>query len=144
MRANLRTSAPGSVFLATALLTVAGCSRLPASPSTHVPEGLWGGQHAGLTVSDSGAAVELDCAHGVIDGPIPLDEESRFDVGGTFVLEAGGPLPPDVTPDEQRADYTGSVNDSAMTLTVTLTRDGEVVGTFDLALNQTPRLLKCL
>lgn len=36
--------------------------------------GIWGGQHIGLTISDTGANLAYDCAHGTIDGQIHLDQ----------------------------------------------------------------------
>jgi len=57
-----------------------------------VPPGSWGGDHIGLEVSDTGARVEYDCAHGTIDGVLTLDAQGRFDARGAYVRERGGPV----------------------------------------------------
>jgi len=40
--------------------------------------GTWGGTHVSLTVGESSATIEYDCAHGLIDGPLLTDRRGRF------------------------------------------------------------------
>ena len=108
-----------------------------------VPTGMWGGEHIALDVSDSGARVEYDCAHGTINKPLTLDSNRSFDVRGSYVREHGGPVREGEEGDGQPARYTGSVQDQKMTITVTLIDTKETVGTFTLAHGKTPRLRKC-
>lgn len=99
--------------------------------------------HIGLEVSDSGARVTYDCAHGTIDQPMTLNSTSQFDVTGSFVRERGGPLRKGEAGGEP-VRYTGRIQDDTMTVTVTLTDSKENIGTFTLTYGATPRIRKCL
>ena len=57
-----------------------------------VPSGPWGGRGIALTVEDSGAKIEMDCAHGRITGRLVLDADGRFELPGTFTRERPGPV----------------------------------------------------
>ncbi len=106
--------------------------------------GVWGGEHIGMIVSDSSANLNYDCAHGTIDGPFITDDNSEFEVVGVHVLEHGGAIPIDETPDEHPALYTGKIDGKVMTLKVTLTDTGQEIGTFTLTLGAVPNVYKCL
>ena len=122
-----------------------GCALHPSEPQpTKVAAGEWGGDHVRLTVNESGAVIDFDCAHGKIDGALPLDLRGRFDVVGTFVLEHGGPQRPDETPDSRPARYSGTVAGKEMQLTLTLTEGDRASSSFQLSAGQQARLLKCL
>lgn len=108
-----------------------------------VREGIWGGNHIQLDVSDKGAAIEYDCAHGTIAEPIQLNSEGRFQAKGTYVPEHGGPVRNDETPVSHPANYAGSVNGKTLTLTVTLTDSSASIGTFTLTQGSEPQLVKC-
>ena len=94
----VRTLAAACAWMACAL-AAAGCassnSLTGPTDRTTLAAGSWGGQHVGLTVTAAATTIEFDCAHGRIEGAIPLDARGRFDVSGTFVLEHGGPARPD-------------------------------------------------
>jgi hypothetical protein len=143
----VRTLAAACAWMACAL-AAAGCassnSLTGPTDRTTLAAGSWGGQHVGLTVTAAATTIEFDCAHGRIEGAIPLDARGRFDVSGTFVLEHGGPARPDEVADTRRARYVGSTAGSVMDLTVTITEPTGDVGTFSLALGQTGHFVKCL
>ncbi len=129
-----------------------GCAKKPVSAgkgskvaeNSSVPTGTWGGNHIRVQVTDDGARIEYDCAHGTIDQPMKLDGNARFDVTGVHVRERGGPVRRGERPDSHPARYTGHVQDRTMTLTVTLTDTGQKIGTFTLAYEAEPRIFKCL
>src|SRR5262249_61808730 len=52
-----------------------------------VPTGVWGGQHIHAQITENGAELEFDCAHGSIPQAITLDSKGRFDVADKI---AGG------------------------------------------------------
>jgi len=114
-----------------------------AAKGERLAPGAWGGDHVRLEVSDAGAAVEFDCAHGAIDTPLVLDSEGGFDVKATFVVERGGPVRRDRPPPTRPARYKGRVVDDALTLTVTLTDTGEDAGTYTLTRGSEGRVFKC-
>jgi len=117
--------------------------RTPAPDSQRIRTGTWGGQHVRLEVTEDGARLEFDCAHGTIEQRIELDSNGRFEVQGTHTRERGGPARSGETPDRHPARYTGRVEGKVMTLVVTLTDTKETVGTFSLTFGERPELHRC-
>ena len=115
----------------------------PRAVATPRLQGRWGGDHIGLNVESDGAAVEFDCAAGSIDGPFLTDSSGRFTLLGSWWF-----TPPVVSddwqPEKHPARYSGVANAGTMTLTVVLLDDHRFLGSFTLALNQTPRIVRCL
>jgi len=123
---------------------------LAAIPSTdsmsaarQVPAGSWGGRHVHLVVTERGATIEFDCAHGVLAGPMTLSKSGAFEVAGTFVPERPGPRIEGEEPPARPATYTGRVQDEEMQITFRLDDTHEENDTFTLVLGQDPRLRKC-
>lgn len=108
-----------------------------------VPEGVWGGDNIRMQVTDQGADIEYDCAHGRISGPLRLDSRGRFRTTGTYVREHAGPIRMGETVDEQPASYVGNVDGKTMTLEATLTANSENIGTFTLIQGSEGRIRKC-
>jgi hypothetical protein len=113
------------------------------SKSTRVANGVWGGDHIRLQVSDDGATVEYDCAHGTLAQPLALNAQGQFSVTGTHTNEGHGPIRVGREPSGQAASYTGSLQGPTMTLTVTLTDKQQPLGTFTLTQGSEGRLWKC-
>ena len=107
-----------------------------------VTSGNWGGQNIQLTVTDSDAKVQFSCSHGTIDEAIVL-KDGKFSAKGTFTREGPGPLREDDPPVKEPAVYRGSVQDKTMTLTVTLDKTNEQVGSFELELDKPGRVRRC-
>lgn len=122
---------------------LAGAAGTACSEPDKILSGQWGGDHVSLSIGDSAAAVEFDCAHGSVNEAIVRDGEGRFDARGRYVREHGGPVRPDEPEDTQPARYTGAVEGRSMSLTVLL-EDGGSVGPFGLTMGDEGRLLKCL
>jgi hypothetical protein len=104
---------------------------------------LWGGEHIRLEVSERGAAVEYDCAHGTVDERVVLDSRGRFNVAGTHHEERGGP----VRAGESSAGYpvrlAGQVRGGMMKLTVTRAGTKKLIGAFTLVQGGEAELVKC-
>lgn len=81
-----------------------------------LPEGAWGEPGVRMWVDGTGVAIEADCAHGRIDGPVFLDPQGRFNGAGTWSFE-GGPTPVGGFP-EHPVLFTGEVEEDHLTLTV--------------------------
>jgi hypothetical protein len=107
------------------------------------PIGTWGGEHVNLTIGQASALIEYDCAHGSIDQPFAANAQGQFDVAGTHFPESGGPVR-DVPPAAHPARYTGTTDGKTMTLMVTLTDTGQVLGPFTLTLGLAGHIVKCL
>ena len=104
--------------------------------------GTWGGRSIAMEVSDEGAEIEFDCAHGRITEKIAPDADGKFEAKGVFAPERGGPERLGEN-NEQPALYRGSIQEKTMTLSIELTRNNEDLGTFTLTQGSTGRIHKC-
>jgi len=111
---------------------------------TAVPEGLWGGAGIRMQVTQQGAEIEYDCAHGTISERLRLDSDGRFRAAGTHLRDRPGPIRLGETRKGQPASYIGTVKGETMTLEVTLTAESENIGSFTLTKGREGRLRKCL
>ena len=106
-----------------------------------IPTGAWGGDHISIEVGEKSATIEYDCAHGVIEGPLTIDANGRFNLHGTHTPERGGPVHADEQQRSQPAKYAGSVSGNKMTLTLKL--EGADDETFTLEKGKEANLFKC-
>ena len=127
------------MFLVGLLLLMPVCAR--TQNMQRIPKGVWGGQHININVGEKSAEIEYDCASGVIDGPLVVDSEGRFNLRGKHRIERGGPVRSDEKPREIPASYTGSIKGNTMTLNLKLA-DSEVE-TFTLEKGKEGDLFKC-
>ena len=118
-------------------------SKAPVERNDKLANGVWGGQHIRLEVTDSGANIEYDCAQSTIDEPIILDGEGNFNVKGKFTPEHGGPIRRDEENNSYAVRYAGKAKDGNMTLTVTNPEKKETIGSFTLTRGSEGRLMKC-
>jgi hypothetical protein len=114
----------------------------PEGRTAMMQSGTWGGKGIVVQVTDAGATVEYDCAHGTIER-LELKGDGDFEARGTHTFESLGPTRAGAEPAARPARYTGRVGGDEMTLTVTLTDTSEEVGTFSLGRGRRTRLVKC-
>jgi hypothetical protein len=103
--------------------------------------GVWGGEHMGFEVTEGGARMDFDCAHGTVEGRIFVDRAGRFSVEGTYYQEHGGPVREEEEARGERVRLTGRVGGSLMRLTVT--RGNTQLGTYTLTRDGAARVFKC-
>lgn len=123
------------VLTLTALLA---CSTSPADPITEI-DGTWGGDNAGLIATDTVAHVHIGCTLGYTKGPIRPAADGTFEITGTYNVDA---FPVDrgiIHP----ARFAGRISGKTMTLSVTLTDDGRVLGPVSLVLGKEPVMGPC-
>ena len=115
------------------------------SKMTQAPDltGTWGGDHISMVVTQSGASIEYDCAHGAISEKIVPDRDGHFAAQGSFVREAPGPSRQGEDASGQPATYRGSLDGDTMQLTVVLSKSNETLGSFTLTHGKTGRIRKC-
>ena len=106
-----------------------------------IATGVWGGQHINIEVGEKSAAIEYDCASGVIDGPLVVDSDGNFNLRGKHRMERGGPVRADEKPAERPATYIGTIKGNTMTLTLKLNDSDEE--TFTLEKGKQGELFKC-
>lgn len=128
------------------VLAVAGCNAESTSgPPTDgkLALGTWGGDSAGVIVTDTLAHVHIGCTYGDITGRALLDADGRFTLAGSFLLRAYpiaiGPTMP--------AQFTGRVSGSTLTITVTVSdtvnRMVVVRGPATVQLGKEPKMANC-
>jgi Mg/Co/Ni transporter MgtE len=120
------------------IFTALACS---TATSTHITEvvGTWGGDNAGLIVSDTDVHVHIGCTLGDALGPIRPDANGRFEANGTYNVDA---YPVDrgiVHP----AQFTGQIIGLTMTLTVSLSDTARVLGPVTLTYGKEPKMGVC-
>ena len=100
-------------------LAVAACSssRTSAPPADGLlPLGNWGGEGAGLIVSDTAMHLHIGCTFGDASGRIAINSSGQFDVAGSYMLRAFpiavGPTVP--------ARFTGRLDGNTVTVTATI------------------------
>lgn len=125
------------------IVIVAAAACNTTSPDPLVLSGTWGGDHALLTITDSRASIEFDCAHGELPVPIAISR-GTFDVTGEYIQEHGGPIRSDEIAVRVPARYSGTVSGRTMTLRVSLAGAAQDLGTYNLTLGSTGRVFKCL
>jgi hypothetical protein len=108
-----------------------------------VAKGTWGGPNVHVEVTEVGARIRFNCAQGIIEGPVAVDSEGRFEAKGTFTAEGMGPRNEDDPPKARPAVYSGVVGEKKMTLTVTVPDDKAEGGTFELTLGESGRIRRC-
>jgi hypothetical protein len=112
-----------------------------------LPEGQWGGEGVGLLVKDSavGASIELDCAHGTIEGPLDVGPDGMFKWRGSLVME-GGPmrLPPAPPPVTRGATFYGKTENGFLSLQIYWDDGTSNPKPYELSLGKMPFLRKCL
>lgn len=123
---------PSIIFAALA------CSAATSTPITQVV-GTWGGDNAGLIVSNTDVHVHIGCTLGDALGPIHPDANGRFEATGTYNVNA---YPVDrgiIHP----ARFTGQIIEQTMTLTVSLTDTARVLGPVTLIYGKDPKMGPC-
>lgn len=138
-RARFSWAAGASVMLSV------GCSGTVANLSPFSGElalGTWGGDAAGMIVSDTSMHLHVGCTYGDVSGRVPVTNGS-FDVSGSYMLRAYpiavGPTVP--------ARFTGKVTGNVATITATVDDTVQhqtvVKGPVTVTLGETPRLGPC-
>ena len=133
------------LLASSALLLGAAAGTCPETFPEVVPDGNWGGEHAGMVVTDTGATIEYDCAAGRITEPLRLDNAGNFTWAGVHIPGMGGPIRIDQPPNEHPARYTGHATATTMQYTVEmLDMPGTAPMTFTVKRGANPHVFKCL
>lgn len=111
---------------------------------SRMTKGTWGGNHILMEVTDEGALIEYDCAHGSVSEPLRLDREGKFSAKGTHFREKGGPQSAGAEEKGEPVIYSGTTDGKTATITITNSVTDEVIGTFSLTLGKRSRITKCL
>src|ERR1700687_4072019 len=123
------------------ILSVSAVLACSAATSAHITEvvGTWGGDNAGLIVTDTDVHVHIGCTLGDAVGPIHPDANGRFEATGTYNVNAY-PVDRGIT---HPARFTGQIIQQTMTLTVSLTDTARVLGPVTLIYGKEPTIGSC-
>ena len=116
----------------------------PAAPAKAVANGVWGGEHIRMEVTDSGADLEFDCARGSISQRLELDDKGRFKAQGIYIAETPAPAAVDggLPASGVKATYTGTLSGSSLRLEIFI-EGQDMPRTFDLVQGDQGHLAKC-
>jgi len=117
---------------------VVACSAATSTPITDVV-GTWGGDNAGMIVAGNDVHVHIACTLGNVVGPIHPDASGRFEATGTYNVDAY-PVDRGIT---HPARFSGRIVGKTMTLTVSLTDTGQVLGPVTLVYGEEPKMGPC-
>ena len=120
------------------LFAVVACSAATSTPITDVV-GTWGGENAGMIVSGNDVHVHIGCTLGNAVGPIRADANGRFEVSGTYNVDAY-PVDRGIT---HPAIFTGEIVGRRMTLRVSLTDTARALGPVSLTYGKEPKMGPC-
>jgi hypothetical protein len=127
------------------LAAIAGCGppTSVSSPSDErvLPAGTWGGEGIVLTVTATGAHVELDCAHGEITDVPKVGSDGVLNLRGVFEREqfVQGPPVSGAIP----AHYVGHLVGKVLTMTIMLPAPTDELGPFVATLGAAAEVRKC-
>jgi hypothetical protein len=119
-------------------LAVVACSTATSTPITEVV-GTWGGDNVGMIVTGNDVHVHIACTLGNAVGPIHPNATGRFEATGTYNVDAY-PVDRGIT---HPARFSGRIVGKTMTLTVSLTDTGQVLGPVTLVYGEEPRMGPC-
>jgi hypothetical protein len=129
------------VFITFVLAVVSAACVDPPTPPEDMT-GVWGGEHARLTILQDGGDFEFDCAHGALTTRLAPDRDGRFTASGYYVAERGGPVRDDVPEVRQPTVYSGQVDGATLTFRFTVSE--QQFGPFTVIRDRPPALYKCL
>ena len=127
-----------AILVVPTVFALIACSAATPTPITDVV-GTWGGDNAGLIVNGTDVHVHIGCTLGDAIGPIVADENGRFEVSGTYNVDAY-PVNRGIT---HPASFTGQIVGQTMTLTVSLTDITRVLGPVTLVYGKEPTMGPC-
>jgi hypothetical protein len=126
------------IRLLSCVLATLACSAATSTPIDEVV-GTWGGDNAGMIVTGADVHVHIGCTLGDAVGPIRPDANGRFEVPGTYNVDAF-PIDRGIT---HPATFTGQIVGTTMTLTVMLTDTARVLGPVTLTYGKDPKMGPC-
>ena len=126
------------IFALPSFLALLACSAGTSTPITDVV-GTWGGDNAAMIVTGNDVHVHIACTRGNAVGPIHPDENGQFEATGTYSVDVY-PVDRGIT---HPARFSGRVVGKTMTLTVSLTDTGQVLGPVALIYAEEPRMGPC-
>lgn len=142
---------PRSVRLAAYSLTAASVALFACSSSGIGPApfdgklalGTWGGDNAGMIVSDTAMHLHVGCTYGDVSGRITVAADGSFDVAGSYMLRAYPIAVGPTVPARFRGQLDGVTATVTVTVDDTVQRKTVVQGPVTVTYGDQPRLGPC-
>lgn len=122
------------------LILVILCFSCQKTSTDFISSGIWGGEHARLSVAEGSWYVEFDCAHLEVGQRVSLNK-GRFDSEALYTQEYGVFFEDQSLYIPKKARVYGRIDGYEMTLHVEV--EGQSFGTFTLIRGVEPLLYKC-
>ena len=125
----------------------------PATDTKRLALGKWGATGIVVTVLDGSVSIDLPCANASIAVRPKLNAKGEFDAVGRYNQEGPGAIaivpgqpeqPVENGRTSQNARFHGKVTGKQLRLTITMSKTGEVIGTYNIESGKTGRMFKCL
>ena len=130
-----------SAFVALLACSSAGVG--PASFDGKLALGTWGGDNAGMIVSDTAMHLHVGCTFGDVSGRILIAADGSFDVAGTYMLRAYPIAVGPTVPARFRGQLDGVIATVTVTVDDTVQRQTVVKGPVTVKYGDQPRLGPC-
>ena len=134
------------ISVAVVCAVAAACAGSPSASAplpTELHLGTWGGDGAGVIVTDTLAHVHVACTKGDFPRPVTLEADARFNVAGHYILRA---FPVQVGP-SLPARFAGVVRGNLLTLSIavddTVEKKLVALGPITVVLGRDPNLGPC-
>ena len=127
------------------LVFLLGCSGTGPSLfpfSGELALGTWGGDAAGMIVSDTSMHLHIGCTYGDVSGRVPITS-GTFDVSGSYLLRAYPIAVGPTVPARFKGTVTGKVATITATIDDTVQHQTVVKGPVVVTLGEAPRLNPC-
>jgi len=128
-----------------AALFLLGCSGTVANLSPFSGEltvGTWGGEAAGMIVSDTSMHLHIGCTYGDVSGRVAV-MNGAFDVSGSYMLRAFPVTIGPTVPARFAGKVTGNIATITATIDDTIQHQTVVKGPVVVTLGKTPQLGPC-
>jgi hypothetical protein len=128
-----------------AVMFLLGCSGTVGnlSPSSgELTVGTWGGEAAGMIVSDTSMHLHIGCTYGDVSGRVALTN-GAFDVSGSYMLRAYPVTVGPTVPARFTGKVTGNIATVTATIDDTIQHQTVVKGPVVVTLGKTPQLGPC-
>lgn len=143
--ASIAHRAPSLAFVA-AFGTIVACASSGSGPVAidgNIPLGTWGGDNAGMIVSDTAMHLHVGCTYGDVSGRIALAADGSFDVAGSYMLRAYPITVGPSVPARFRGRVDGAVAIVTVTVNDTVQHATVVKGPVTVKFGDAPRMGPC-
>ena len=112
-----------------------------AQRTTAVAKGEWGGSEVAMTVTETGATIQFDCANANITKQLRVKKDGSFVAERTFTRNGPGPVRIDAQ--ATLVAIKGKLAGKALTLHITDAKTRESLGDFTVRQGESVRLHRC-